>query len=353
MQRVLLILAVTALVMASLGAGLLAAHWPFWQRAWQWHVAPAGWPATIEGAVQVLHGGDGALALDIHADAGIEAAASAATTHALLRAGPDGRVDAWFAPGHDLHALIDGRGLVPVVLAPLFAQLAHEHHGLLDAPVGAWLPEWKEDHRGVITPRQLFWQLSGMPAGRFLPLNPFNARAQLASGPDFAYAALRWRLVWPPGSHFEESPVNAQLLALVAAGVDGVPFRDVLQKRLWSRVAADDALAMLDHRGGDAAAHCCLRASIADWLRLGLLLAGDGRSGSAALWPQGFVSELVTSSPVHAGHGLGFQLLSRAGGPLLVAGSAGRQLLLDPRSGAALLWVGEGAPPPGLAQLLP
>jgi CubicO group peptidase (beta-lactamase class C family) len=352
MQRVVLTLAVTLLVVASLGVGVLAAHWPFWQRAWQWHAAPTGWPAKIDGAVQVLHGGGSAMVLDFHADAGIEAIAAAGSTHALLRAGADGRVDAWFAPGYDARSLVDGRGLTAVVLAPLFAQLAVEHPDLLDKPVGAWLPDWgKEDRRGVITPRQLLWQLSGMPAGDFNPLNPFNGRAQLASGPDFTRAALRWQPGWPPGSHFEESPVNAQLLALVAAGVADAPFKDLLQQRLWARVAADDAEAMLDHRDGEVAVHCCLRASLADWLRLALLVAADGRNIPVP-WPAGFATRLGTASPVHESYGLGFQLLVAADRQLLVATSSGRQMLIDAANGKALLWVGEGMPPSGLVALI-
>ncbi len=351
MQRVVLILAVTILVIGSLGAGALAAHWPFWQRAWQWQMAPTGWPARTPGAAQVLHGGQGALVLDVHADDGLAAAAPPGT-QALLRARADGHVDAWFAPGQDLDTLVDGRALSAVVLAPLFAQLASDHQGLLDTPLAAWLPQWKEDRRGLITPRQLFWQLSGLSARRFTPLNPFSARAQLASGPDFANAALRWQPAWPPGSHFEESPVNAQLLAVTAAAVEGVPFRNVVQEKLWTRVAASDAFALLDHRGGDMAAHCCLRASLADWLRLGLVLAADGRGDGPRLWPSGVLGKLVTASPIHPGQGLGFQLLPGSGG-LLAATSTGRQLLIDPAHATVLLWVGEGAPPPGLAWLLP
>jgi len=350
----LVIVAVTILVTVSLGVGSLAAHWPFWQRAWQWHVSPTGWPESIEGIEQVLHGGDTALVLKVQSHADLAAVANASPTQALLRAHSDGSVDAWFAPGTALQSLVDWRGLSSVVLAPLYAQLLGEHPDLLDTPAGAWLSVWNGDRRGLITPRQLFWQLSGMPEGKFNPLNPFNARAQLAAGPDFGRAALRWQPVWPPGSHFEESPVNAQLLALLAARVDGVPFISVLQNRLWSRIAAGDAYAMLDHRRGDMAAHCCMRAGIGDWLRLGLVLAADGRSGGAQVWPPGFLAQLVAASPVHEGYGLGFQLLEpRPGQQLLVATSAGRQLLISPRTGAVLLWVGAGTPSPELARLLP
>jgi len=354
MQRMLVIVAVVILVTASLGVGSLAAHWPFWQRAWQWHASSTGWPDSMEGVTRVLHGGSHALALQMQSDADLAAIATGTSTQALLRAHADGRVDAWFATGVDEQSQVDWRGLAPVVLAPLYAQLVGDHPDLLDKPVGSTLSAWSEDRRGAITPRQLFWQLSGMPAGDFEPLNPFNIRAQLAAGPDFARAALRWQPVWPPGSHFEQSPVNAQLLALLAARLEGAPFAAVLEQRLWSRMAAGDATVMLDHRRGDMAAHCCVRASIGDWLRLALVLAADGRVGGEELWAPGTLARMVTESPVHEGYGLGFQIPgSEPGRALLVAGSTGRQLLIAPLTSTVVLWVGDGTPPPELTRLLP
>jgi CubicO group peptidase (beta-lactamase class C family) len=308
----------------------------------------------MEGVTRVLHGGSHALALQMQNDADLAAIATGASTQALLRAHADGRVDAWFATGVDEQSQVDWRGLAPVVLAPLYAQLVGDHPDLLDTPVGSTLSAWSADRRGAITPRQLFWQLSGMPAGDFEPLNPFNTRAQLAAGPDFARAALRWQPVWPPGSHFEQSPVNAQLLALLSARLEGAAFATLLEDRLWSRVAAGDATVMLDHRRGDMAAHCCMRARIGDWLRMALALAADGHVGGEELWEPGTLARLVKESPVHESYGLGFQLLTPAPDrQLLMATSTGRQLLIAPRTSTVVLWVGEGMPPPELARLLP
>ncbi len=352
MQRVLVILTVVLLVVVSLAIGITSAHWPFWHRAWQWQVAEDHWPAQLPGAMRVLQGTGSALPLQFRDDASLAAVAATAATQALLVADADGEVRAWFAPGLHSASVVDGRGLTALVLTPLFAQLGSEHAGLLDKPVGAFLPEWRADSRGGITSRQLFWQLSGMPANRFTPLNPFNGRAQLAAGPDFARAALGWKASWPPGSHFEESPVNAQLLAVVAARARGSTFVAGVE-RLWSQFAADEARMLLDHRGGEAAAHCCLSASLADWLRLGVLIARDGRSRDGSLWEPGFVDQAAIPSPVHEGYGLGFGLRPLQGGHnILAATSSGRQLLLVPRTGTALLWVGAGAAPAGLVSLL-
>jgi len=352
MQRALVILTVILLVVVSLAIGVVSAHWPFWHRAWQWQSADNGWPAELPGATRVLHGTGDALPLQFRDDASLAAVAATARTQALLVAGADGEVGAWFAPGMSSSAAVDGRGLTALVLTPLFAQLGREHAGLLDKPIGAFLPQWRTDSRGGITSRQLFWQLSGMPAKPFTPLNPFNGRAQLAAGPDFSRAALGWKTNWPPGSHFEESPVNAQLLAMVVARA-GESTLVAEMERLWSQFAADDARVLLDHRGGEAAVHCCMRASLADWIRLGLLIAGDGRGYKVALWEPGYLEQAAVPSPVHEGYGLGFGLQPLPEGhKLLTATSPGRHLLLIPHTGMALLWVGEGAAPAGLVSLL-
>jgi hypothetical protein len=353
MQRALIIFAVILLVTVSLVVGALSANWPFWQRAWQWQAAGTGWPENLPGPEALLRGGANARPLHYVDDPMLADRTRGTTTQALLLATPAGQVRAWFAPGFDPHTRIDGRGLAAGLLTPLYGRLLLRHPGLLDAPVGAALDEWKLDRRGAISARQLFWQLSGLAAGEFRPLNPFNARAQLVAGPDFGRAALRMRGVYPPGSHFEESAANAQLLALVAARLERRTFASVLETQLWSRVAADDAFAMLDHRRGDVAAHCCLRASIGDWLRVGLLLVDDGPGLTGPLLPAGFSDEVVRSSAVHSDYGLGVRLApAQAAGRALIFDTPGRQLLVDRARGLVLLWVGSGPAPMDLQQLL-
>ena len=154
------------------------------------------------------------------------------------------------------------------------------------------------------------------------PLNPFSSRAQLAAGPDFSRAAMRWQPVWPPGSHFEESPVNAQLLALVAARLEGVTFA--------SRVAEAPVVARRGRRrlgdagssrAGDMAAHCCLRASIGDWLRLALVLAADGRSRRRRSCGRPGTGRAANgASPGPRGIWSGFPAAGAAAGPAIAGG---------------------------------
>lgn len=324
MQRVLVILAVSALVTVSLGVGALTADWPFWRRAWAWHAADGGWPSSVPGPRAVMRGGGGRPLEFAPAAEALASAAQGVRTQLLLRV-RDGQADAWFAPGTHARSGVDGHGLAAALLVPLFAALEQRHPDLLDAPVGAWIDAWRQDQRGAYTSRQLLAQALDPAAAVPVraPLNPFSARARLVSGPDFQQAAMA--VLDPPTVAAGSAPAAAaQLLASVAATVEQTEFGPLLEREVWSRLAQDDATLLLDHRRGMAAAHCCVRAAAADWLRLGLALAAQPQPGTSGTAARAGARTLASS------------------GRALVAGSPGH----------ALLWVGEGEPPSGLETLL-
>jgi CubicO group peptidase (beta-lactamase class C family) len=354
MQRALIVIVMLALVAAAISAGTLAAHWPFWQRAWQWHSAPQGWPEKLPGPTLTLRPAAAPSPLTITVDPTLAALAQDTGTSLLMMSDSQGHGRAYFAAGVNEGTLLDGRELGNGLLVVLFGALLQQGRAhLLDEPLGNMLAQWKHDPRGTITPRQLLWQLSGLEGDISRPLNPFSPLAQLTSGPNFERAVFRTPLRYPPGSHFAVSSANAQLLALVAAQVTGESYGNAVQRLVWSRLAAQPATGMLDHRRGDMAAHCCFTASAGDWMRLGLLLANAERNREQKILPMDFLAEVEASSPVNPAQGLGFQLVQGPQGPqLLQLAGTGRRLLLAPGSGKALLWSGTGEPPAGLAALL-
>jgi hypothetical protein len=354
MQRMLVTVSVIVLVLGALAIGALAAHWPFWQRAWQWHAAAGGWPADLPGLTVELRPSQTPMTLQLARDARLAPRAGHESTQLLLVGDVQGQGAYWSAPGFDAATVIDGRGLATALLAPLFGALQSQAQmPLLDVPLRDTLSRWRDDMRGEITPRQLLWQLSGLAAEPFVPLNPASRRAQLASGPDFNRAALHTRLDYPPGSHFEPTPANAQLLAVVAGTIDGAGYAVALDRNLWQRFASGAATGLLDHRRGNMAAHCCIRAAAGDWLRLGLLLADGGKVAGARILPEGYVSGMMQSSPVHPGYGLGYAVAQLPdGSPVLTLESTGRRLAVAPAAGRALLWMGQGDPPEWLDELL-
>ncbi|MEO8308620.1 MAG: serine hydrolase domain-containing protein [Pseudomonadota bacterium] len=353
MQRALIVIVMLALVAVAISAGALAAHWPFWQRAWQWHAAADGWPQNLPGPTRVLQPAATPASLTVTVDPALATLAQGTGTALLMVADATGHTRAFFSADVDERTPIDGRQLSNGLLVVLYGALIQQGRArLLDEPLGNLLALWKHDPRGAITPRQLLWQLSGLSGGPSSPLNPFSPLAQLASGPDFERAVLKTPLRYPPGSHYQASPANAQLLGLVAGRLAGDSYGSALQRLVWSRLAAQPAIAMLDHRRGDIAAHCCFTASAGDWLRLGLLLASGHRNRGQQVLPPDFLVQVEAVSPVNPGQGLGFALGSQQGRQLLQMATTGRRMILAPDSGAALFWAGTGEPPAGLAALL-
>ena len=123
-------------------------------------------------------------------------------------------------------------------------------------------------------------------------------------------------------------------------------------------MAAGDALAVLDHRRGEIAAHCCFAAAPGDWLRVAMLLAGDDHSGLRAMLAPGFLAEIARENAVNPGQGLVWRVVEgepRDGIPAraLVLDTPGRVLAAAPGTGRALFWAGSGTMPDGLVlQLL-
>src|SRR5262245_4543963 len=108
MQRLLITMTVVLLVVAALAAGALAAHWPFWHRAWHWQTASTGWPDALPGPTVRLSAGQDFLRLRVSTDRRLVQRAHAGT-QLLMAADGDGNVAAWFAPGSSELSVINGR----------------------------------------------------------------------------------------------------------------------------------------------------------------------------------------------------------------------------------------------------
>jgi CubicO group peptidase (beta-lactamase class C family) len=348
MRRLLVIFVMVCLVLVSVGVAVLASDWPFWQRAWRWHQAGIAGPDQVPGSWRAIGRGTGASWPAVEPEAPEAAAlaqlASGPGTRALLALRGGQLLVEQYGTGTAADTLLQGDALTGVLLAPLYGVARQAGIDLLDRPLRQLIPDWSLDARGEITPRQLFWQVSGLESPPLHALNPFSPRARLASGPNFERAALAFRSVYPPGSHFQMSPANAQLLAIALTAVRGGPLTQLLESGLWEPLGAGRAQVALDRLGGDMAAHCCFSATGRDWLRLARLLAEDGTVGPVRLLPAGFVGEMARATPVHPGYGLGMEIETTDAGETLLWGVAPARLLLVIRSRrTAAVWFGDAA----------
>ena len=201
--------------------------------------------------------------------------------------------------GTDFNTIENSQSFIRVLTALLTGIAISERTiGWPDEPIGYLLPEWSHDPRGAITVRNLLQMSSG--------LEPAAALEH-----DVAAGALGQPLLSRPGTTWADRPVDAQLLAMAIERATKQRFAEYLSVGLWRKLGAGDAWLWLDRSGGTAHADCCLLARQGDWIRVGELLANNGRYQGDEIVAPGWVTQML--APVKGNPSSGSFLQVKAG----------------------------------------
>lgn len=179
------------------------------------------------------------------------------------------------------------------------AAIADGFIGSVDDPAAKYLPEFSADGRQEIRIRDLLQMASGLEVPRF----PGLTSIRLISGSDIATTALKLPLEKPPGTDFQYSNVNAELLGVVIQRAAGKRYADYLSSRLWSRIGAPPAAVWLDREGGMPRTFCCIYTSARGWLQVGRLILDKGRHGAEQVVPETWVEAMITPSANNPNYG--------------------------------------------------
>ena len=175
----------------------------------------------------------------------------------------------------------------------------------LDAPVGGYLAEWKNDPRGKLTFRQLMSMSSGLH-------NPSMAKAEMAAMNlmlgDVSRAALGLAAETRPGT-FNYNNANMQIagtaLSRALKQAKRGDYASYLSASLWCPLGNADASLWLEHAGGEPRYFAFLDASVRDWARVGELIRLNGQWHGKALLPAEWIAEMTKPSPANPNYGLG------------------------------------------------
>lgn len=206
--------------------------------------------------------------------------------------------------------LVNGRAISRSVTPLLLGFAVADGQLSLNDPIGRFIPEWAGDRRGAITVRQLAQHVSGLEVAPTLPVTQVygNKDLCLVYCGDVVRAALNYDYALPPGTRFEVAQENVQILAVVVERAMGVSMSSLLSERVWKPIGASDAALQLDRPGGVARMMCCMRATPADWARLGQLILQDGAWNGRQVLPKGWVATMAAPSSRNANFGLGLWL---------------------------------------------
>lgn len=331
-RRFLLVLTVLALVVVSGAIGVGLADWPFLQRSWRLAALPDSgeWPDSFYQPVVRIGGPAAAVvppadpatpSIEPAALAAAAAWAEANNSVALLVTHREKLVLERYWQGMKPDQLFSGRAMSRSLSGMLTGFAVLNGKLSLDDRLERYLTEWAREPRGAITLRQLLQNVSGLeevplnavapPAGagfvdRWLAgtRNYFGKNARLSLGSDFAHTALSFRVAHEAGFRFALSNANAQLAGVILERALEDDYERLIDKLLWTPLAAGPAEFYMDRVNGMPAVYCCMRATARGFLRLGMLLANDGVIEGARILPKGWVAEMARGSQANPLYGL-------------------------------------------------
>lgn len=170
----------------------------------------------------------------------------------------------------------------------------------LDSKASRWLTEWQNDVRRDITIEDLLRMHSGIELPRF---GTWRA-TKLLLGSNLPGAVLSLGYARAPRTYFEYNNASSQLLLILLERATGQRYADYLSTRLWQPLGASEAALWMDREQGMPRGFCCLFASARDWLRVGLLLAADGKVGERQLVASEWVQAMKTPSATNPNFGM-------------------------------------------------
>ncbi len=197
----------------------------------------------------------------------------------------------------------------PVLALLLGAAIADGFIPSLDSPAATWLHEWQDDERANITLRHLLQMSSGLE----VPIFGTWKSARILFGSNLVGGVTTLLAEKPPGTEFQYSNANSQLLSVVLERATGEPYAHYLSRRLWQPLGAQDAALWLDRVDGMPRGFCCLFATARDWLRIGELILQHGMMNGTELIPRSFINEMLQPSPLNPNFGMQIWLGSPVG----------------------------------------
>lgn len=173
-----------------------------------------------------------------------------------------------------------------------------------DRPTEAVLPELKGLPMGETTLRNHLRMGSGVafretsePGDDLEKLRPLQAsQGQLAA---IKSLTVRER---PQGERFNYMGPSSATLSLAAQALTGQSVARYLGPRLWERIGTEHPAVWQEDVTGATLGQCCLYARARDYLRLGLLLANEGRDlvGGQQIVPRDFLMHTTDVSRLEA-----------------------------------------------------
>lgn len=206
----------------------------------------------------------------------------------------------------DATSLIVGKSLAkPLGVVAIGRAIQTGKIASLDQPVSDFITEWKGTDKDGILIRHLLQMRSGLlPQGAAPELENVLNRAYLHPSHD-QVIINEYPLIHEPGSRYEYSNANAELVAPIIERATGVQYEDWIADQVLLPIGAAGGEIWMNQPGGTAHSGCCVLLPARSWLKLAILVSQNGTWHGEQLLPEGFTSEMTTPTEQNPHSGMG------------------------------------------------
>ena len=231
-------------------------------------------------------------------DAASKAAAATDAYSLLIWQGGALQLEQYYGD-HNAQSVVSTQSMHKSVLALLVGIAIQQ--GLIksvDDPAANYIEEWAGDERRHITIRQMLQQASG------IDFPAFPAVIDMTIGDGLAQITFEQGVLAPPGTQFDYTNINPEVLGILLQRVSGMSYAEYLSENLWRHVSDDDATVLLDtETTRTPRTFCCLDTTARAWLRVGLLHLNHGRVGEMQVVPEQWMKDIITPSAQNPNYG--------------------------------------------------
>ena len=220
----------------------------------------------------------------------------------------------------------------------------------LDDPASQYVPDIAESAYGSISIRHLLRMSSGMLYTENYAGMDDNARMFGTLEAKGALAAINMFTNKPfhtPGTKFNYAGIESIVLNQVVAHATGQSVCSYAQEKLWARIGAADVATWQLDGSEQAMGQMGFAATARDWVRLGLMIANDGKVGEQQVISKTYLDEATRMSAqpehFHKGNGVnrlygyGYQFWLHGENQPTMLGVYGQHLFMDRHHKAVLL----------------
>lgn len=214
-----------------------------------------------------------------------------------------------FFNGANAESLVISRSLSkPISIIAIGRAIQEGFIPSLDVPVDTYLHEWQGSDKSPMTLRHLLQMRSGLARqGNSLESDHYLNRAYLH--PFHIEVILHeYPMTHEPGVRYDYSNANSELIAPIIERATGRRYEDWVSEAVLAPLGAAGGQIWVNRPGGTVHSGCCALLPAETFLRLSILIMGDGEWDGVRLLPEGFVQAITTPSHTNPHTGMGMYL---------------------------------------------